>query len=100
MEVYMSKALPSRLPPQFRWVEEPERKFLCLNSIKVLEICKRNRGWIVHVFLQDPEREQPIVAVGSANAGMRWGANWAKLRSRLLISLAAAKEEPASDGTP
>lgn len=96
----MSRALPSRLPPQFRWVEEPERKFLCLNSVKVLEICKRNRGWIVHVFLQDPEREQPIVAVGSANADMRWGANWAKLRSRLLISLAAAKEEPASDGTP
>ncbi|WP_312366960.1 hypothetical protein [Stenotrophomonas sp.] len=92
-ELKVTKALPSRLPPPFHWVEEQDRKHLFLGSTKVLEICKRNRGWIVHIFLQDPERPQPIVAVGSANAGMRWGANWAKLRVRLLSSLAAAKDD-------
>ncbi len=86
----MIKAIPSRLPPPFHWVEEPERKCLFLGTVKVLEVCRRHLGWIVHVFLQEPERPQPIVAVGSASAGMRWGANWAKLRIRLLSSLAEA----------
>src|SRR5690606_24721221 len=29
-EPSMPKAVPSRLPPPFHWVEEPERKRLCL----------------------------------------------------------------------
>ena len=46
----MTKAVPSRLPPPFHWVEEPDRKRLCLGGIKVLEICRRNLGWIVEVI--------------------------------------------------
>ncbi|MNM35814.1 hypothetical protein D3C81_465150 [compost metagenome] len=96
---HVTKAMPSQLPPPFRWVEEPERKCLFLADVKILEVCRRRQGWIVHVFLQGPQQPPLIVAVGSANAGMRWGANWAKARVRLLSMLAAkAREETGSDG--
>ena len=52
----MVKAVPSRLPPPFHWVEEPDRKRLCLGGVKVLEICRRNLGWIVEVYLHEPSR--------------------------------------------
>ena len=90
----MPKAVPSRLPPPFHWVEEPERKRLCLGGVRVLEICRRNLGWIVEVYLHEPSRPLPIIAVRSASAGMRWGARWAKQHVRMLTTLAREQNEP------
>lgn len=90
----MVKAVPSRLPPPFHWVEEPDRKRLCLGGVKVLEICRRNLGWIVEVYLHEPSRPLPIIAVRSASAGMRWGARWAKQHLRMLTQLARDQGGP------
>ena len=79
----MTKAVPSRLPPPFHWVEEPDRKRLCLGGIKVLEICRRNLGWIVEVYLHEPSRPLPII-----------GARWAKQHLRMLTRLARDLGEP------
>ena len=89
----MVKAVPSRLPPPFHWVEEPDRKRLCLGGVKVLEICRRHLGWIVEVYLHEPSRPLPIIAVRSASAGMRW----AKQHMRMLTQLA---RDPCAPGHP
>ena len=89
----MVKAVPSRLPPPFHWVEEPDRKRLCLGGVKVLEICRRYLGWIVEVYLHEPSRPVPIIAVRSASAGMRW----AKQHMRMLTQLA---RDPGAPGHP
>jgi hypothetical protein len=72
----MGKAVPSRLPPPFHWMEELDRTHLYLGTVRVLEICRRNLGWIVEIYLYDPAHPPSIVAVRSASAGMRWGARW------------------------
>lgn len=91
----MTKALPCRLPPPFHWIEEPDRKRLCLGGLKVLEVCRRNLGWIVEVYLHEPTHQPPIVAVRSPSAGMRWGARWAKQHLRMLTALAGERAEMA-----
>ncbi|MBN8768990.1 MAG: hypothetical protein J0I01_12435 [Stenotrophomonas nitritireducens] len=86
----MSRAVPCRLPATFDWREAEDSKRLFLGDVEVLEVRIQRHGWIVQVHLQDPLYRQPSVAVRSPNAGMRWGARWAKLRVRLLQRIAAS----------
>ncbi|SBV37569.1 hypothetical protein STPYR_12505 [uncultured Stenotrophomonas sp.] len=94
----MSRAAPCRLPAPFGWTEGENSRHLFLGKVEVLEVRTQRRGWIVQIHLQDPLRPQPKVAVRSPNAGMRWGARWAKARVHLLTAIAAAG--PAAAPTP
>lgn len=92
----MTKAVPMKLPDDFRWVEAApgddwSGARLELDGHPVLEVSACRGGWLVVVLLDDPQNPQPNVAVRSVPAGMRWSARWAQSRTERLRVLAARR---------
>ncbi len=91
----MTKAVPSKLPECFYWIEDPGRRRLFFENVEVLEVRQQRRGWIVQIHLSDPLSDTPMVAVRSPAAGMGWGARWTKQRAPQLAALAAIRRRHA-----